>query len=118
MYAYKQLNGIIPHAFINKRDQYEILTGNESVPKIMINNTTNLFFKTAVSILQISSHNSFRVLFDKIASVFEKYIYILVSEMASPRNQNCANCIGTLSFVLRCKSDTVTRSLNSTKGAK
>jgi len=25
MYAYKQLNGIIPHAFINMRNQYEIL---------------------------------------------------------------------------------------------
>ena len=28
----------------------------------------------------------------------EKYIYILSSEMASPGNQHCANCIGTLSF--------------------
>ena len=41
------------------------------------------------------------MLFDKIASVyilFEKYIYILALEMASPGNQHCANCIGTLSF--------------------
>jgi len=42
------------------------------------------------------------VLFDKIASVcfivFEKYTYILALEMASPGNQHCANCIGTLSF--------------------
>jgi len=30
----------------------------------------------------------------------EKYIYILSSEMASPGNQHCANCIGTLSFLL------------------
>ena len=29
---------------------------------------------------------------------FEKYIYILALEMASPGNQYCANCIGTLSF--------------------
>jgi len=48
----------------------------------------------------ISNHNSFRLLFDKIASVayilFEKkYIYILTLEMASPWNQHC---IGTLSF--------------------
>jgi len=28
----------------------------------------------------------------------EKYIYILAPEMASPGNQHCANCIGTLSF--------------------
>jgi len=26
---------------------------------------------------------------------FEKYIYILALEMASPGNQHCANCIGT-----------------------
>ena len=30
--------------------------------------------------------------------LLEKYIYILASEMASPSNQHCANCIGTLSF--------------------
>ena len=30
--------------------------------------------------------------------LFEKYIYVLALEMASPGNQHCANCIGTLSF--------------------
>ena len=48
----------------------------------------------------ISKQNSFRVLFDKIAS--EYFIWkisdILASEMVSPGNQHCANCIGTLSF--------------------
>jgi len=44
--------------------------GNKSVPKVIINDTINLFFKTAVSILLISHHNSFRVLFDKIAYVY------------------------------------------------
>jgi len=41
-----------------------------------MNNTINLFFETAISVLLISKHNSFRVLFDKIASVYflEKYI--------------------------------------------
>ena len=70
------------------------------MPKIIINNTTNLFFKTTVSILLISNHSSFRVLFDKIASVyfFEKYIYILALEMASRGNQHCTNCTGTLSL--------------------
>jgi len=43
--------------------------GNDSVPKIIINNTISLFFKTAISILVISNHNSFRVLFDKNAYV-------------------------------------------------
>jgi len=58
--------------------------GNESVPNIIINDTINLFFKTAVSILVVSNHNSFRVLFDKIASVYfiwKKYIHILALEM-------------------------------------
>jgi len=30
--------------------------------------------------------------------LFEKYVYILVLEMASTGNQHCANSIGTLSF--------------------
>jgi len=53
----------------------------------------------------ISNHTSFRVLFDKSApyALFEKYIYILAVKMASPGNQHCADCIGTLSFpVLSC----------------
>jgi len=44
-------------------------TGNESVPKIIIDNTVNLLLKTAITILLISNRNCFRVLFDKIASV-------------------------------------------------
>jgi len=44
--------------------------GNESLPEIIINNRVNLFRKTAIRILVISSHNSFRVLFDKIAYVY------------------------------------------------
>jgi len=43
---------------------------NENVPKIEINNTINLFLKTAVSILVISDHNSFPVLFDEMASFY------------------------------------------------
>jgi len=41
------------------------------------------------------------VLFDKKSSrifYLDKYIYILALEMASPGNQHCASCIGTLSF--------------------
>jgi len=41
---------------------------NESVPTVIVNGTVNLFFKTAIGILLISNHNSFRVMFDKIAS--------------------------------------------------
>jgi len=39
------------------------------------------------------------VQFDENSHIlFEKYIYILALEMASPGNQHCASCIGTLSF--------------------
>jgi len=61
------------------------------VPKIIINNTVSLFFKTVISILLFSNQLLLCIL-------FEKYVHILALEMASPRNQHCANCIGTLSF--------------------
>jgi len=54
---------------------------NESVPRIIINNTINLFFLTAINILVISKHNSFRVLFDKITSVYfiwKIYLYFSI----------------------------------------
>jgi len=74
----------------------------QNLPKIIIDDTIYLFLKTAISILVISNHNSFRVSFDKIASVacilFEKCIYILALEMVSTGNQHFADCIGTLSF--------------------
>jgi len=49
-------------------------------------------FLNAISILLISNHNSFRLLFDKIASVYnflwKTYLdYILPMEMASPGNR-------------------------------
>jgi len=44
--------------------------GNDTVPKIILNDTVSLFLKTAISISVISNHNSFRVLFDKIDSVY------------------------------------------------
>ena len=56
---------------VHTDSQYTVI-GNESVPTIIINNTINLFLKTAIGILihVISNHNSFRVLFDKIVSVY------------------------------------------------
>ena len=74
--------------------------GNESVPRIIINDAVNLFFKP-VSILLISNPNSFRVLFDKIASVYfisKMYLYFGIGNGRSPGNQHCANCIDILSF--------------------
>jgi len=53
---------------------------NESVP---INDTIYLFFKTAIIILVISSHDSFRVLFDKIASAYficKVYLYFSIGK--------------------------------------
>jgi len=43
--------------------------GNEIVPKIIINSMLNLFL-SAIGILEISNHNTYLVLFDKIASVY------------------------------------------------
>jgi len=40
-----------------------------SVPKIIINNTINKFILTAISIMVISNHDRFKVLYDKISSV-------------------------------------------------
>jgi len=75
-----------PHESTSKRRldrfirfaQHTLVAGNESVPKIILNSTINLLFKTAISILAISNRNSFRVLFDKIASVYfgRKNIFI------------------------------------------
>jgi len=61
------------------------------VPKIITNDKINLLFKTAISILVISNHSSFRVPFDKLLQyiLFEKSIYILALKMASPWKQHC-----------------------------
>jgi len=57
---------------ISQRRHYGTEPGplGTSVPKIIINNTINLFSKTTISILAISNHDNFRVLFDEIASVY------------------------------------------------
>ena len=56
---------------------------NLGVPKIIIDDAVS-FLKTAISILVMSNHNSFRVLLDKVASVYffiwKKCIYILALE--------------------------------------
>jgi len=55
--------------------------GNKSVLKIVINDTMNLFYRTAISILLISNHNSQWVLFDKIASeyfIWKIYLYFSI----------------------------------------
>jgi len=57
----------------HRLDIYRVYMGkefNESMLKIILNNTIKLFIKTAISISVISNHNSFRALFDKISSVY------------------------------------------------
>ena len=71
--------------------------GNDSAPKIIINDT--IFFSyTAISILVISNHNSFGCCLTKLLPciLFEKCINILASEMASQGNRHCANCVGSM----------------------
>ena len=48
-------------------------TGNKSVPKMIVNDTINLFLKLCNQHLVVSNRNSFRVLFDEIASVYWKW---------------------------------------------
>jgi len=47
----------------------DVSIGNESAPKIITNNTTNLFFNCNQHFGNFK-HNSFRVLFDQLASVY------------------------------------------------
>jgi len=44
--------------------------GNESVPKIMLNNTICLLFKQQSAFLAVSNRNSIQVRLDKVASVY------------------------------------------------
>jgi len=78
----------------------EGLMGNESVPKIIINNTTNLFLKLQSAFCYFQTITVSECYLIKLLTyiLFKKYIYILALEMASPENQNCVNCIGTFSF--------------------
>ena len=48
--------------------------GNESVPKIMLNNTICLLFKQQSAFLAVSNRNSIQVRLDKVASVYRPII--------------------------------------------
>jgi len=56
-----------PLCFFTRRMPF--LPPNQQRQSTEGNNTKKIFFKTAISILLFSNHNSFRVVFDKIASV-------------------------------------------------
>ena len=64
--------------------------GKERVPKIILNDTIDLFLKTAIIILVISNHNSFLVLTDKTAFVYfiwKMYLYQFSIGNGQPREQ-------------------------------
>ena len=68
-----------------------VTTENENGPKIIINDTRNLFL-TAISILVISNHDSFRVLFDKIASEYSIWKIYLYFSIRNGRPRKPALC--------------------------
>jgi len=85
--------------------------GNKSVPDIIINRHNKFIFKTAISILVISNQNSFRVLFDKIASAYftRKLCLCFSTGNGQPREPAlCQFCIGTLSFPVDMQRNYVT----------
>ena len=70
--------------------------GNKSVPKIIINDIINLLF-TAIIILVISNHNSFRVTFDKIAFVYFNWKIYLYFSIGNGQPQGTSNSLLILS---------------------
>ena len=84
-------------------------TGNKSVRKIIINNTINLglLFKTAISILVVSNHSGFRVLFDETGLLpcilFEKHILYFSIGNGQPQGTSgtMPTVPGRLSFPVR-----------------
>jgi len=76
--------------------------GNEGVPKIILNNTVSLLFKTAICVLVISNHNNFQLLFDKIASVYFTRCYFNVHSKADMSQLNLPHGKKTTK---RCKAE-------------
>jgi len=76
--------------------------GNEGGPKIILNNTVSLLFKTAICVLVISNHNNFQVLFDKIASVYFTRCYFNVHSKADMSQLNLPHGKNTTK---RCKAE-------------
>jgi len=71
------------------------------MPKIIINDTVNLFFfklQSAFWSFRVVAVSECCLIKSLPCILFEKYICILALEMASPGIQQCANCIGALSF--------------------
>ena len=81
-YMYFRFMGVVMFAHNRDRKCAEIIT----------NDAISLLFKSAISILVISNHNSFRVLFDKIASVYfisKIYLYFIIENGQSRKPALC-----------------------------
>jgi len=74
------------------------------VPKIIINDTINLFLELQSAFWKFRPITVSECCLIKLLPciLFEKYIYILALIMASSWNQHYANCIDTLSFLIAC----------------
>jgi len=68
------------------------LIRNESVPKILTNDTINLFLKLQSACCQFQTITVSECCLIKLLPyiLYEKYIYILALELASPGNRHCA----------------------------
>jgi len=78
----------------------KLSVGNESVPKIIINDSRFFFLKLQSAFRLFKTITVSECYLIKLLRhlLFEKYINILALEMASPGNRHCASCIGALSF--------------------
>jgi len=80
-------------------------TGYENAPKMTINDTIIFFSHCNQHFGNLTITVSECCLIKLLPYIlFEKYIYILALEMASPGNRHCANCIGALSFPITTES--------------
>ena len=69
--------------------------------KIILNDTINLFFKLQSAFCKFQTIAASECCLMKLLPqvLFEKYIYILALEMASPGNQHSASCFEALQWL-------------------
>ena len=74
--------------------------GNESVPKIILNDTINYFFKLQSACWQFQTITVSECCLMKLLPyiLFLKYVYTFALEIGNPVNQHCSNCTDALSF--------------------
>ena len=79
--------------------------GNENVPEIIINDSVNFFLKLQSAFWWFQTITVSECCLIKLLPyiLVEKYINFFALEVASPGNQHCVRCIGTLSFPIQVK---------------